>query len=39
MTGFANRHIGTDASAQALMLSALGYDSLPALMDAAQVPR
>ena len=35
MTGFANRHIGTDASAQALMLSALGYDSLPALMDAA----
>jgi len=35
MTGFANRHIGTDASAQSLMLSALGYDSLPALMDAA----
>jgi len=36
MTGsFANRHIGTDSSAQALMLNVLGYDSLGALMDAA----
>ena len=35
MTGFAHRHIGTDASAQALMLNALGFDSLPAFMEAA----
>ena len=35
MTGFARRHIGTDASAQALMLNALGFDSLPAFMEAA----
>jgi glycine dehydrogenase len=33
--GFANRHIGTDAAAQALMLGALGYDSVDALVRAA----
>ncbi|MGL4257853.1 MAG: aminomethyl-transferring glycine dehydrogenase [Microbacterium sp.] len=33
MTGeFAARHIGTDASAQRLMLDALGYDTVDALM-------
>jgi len=34
-TSFAHRHIGTDASAQARMLDALGYDSVDALMDRA----
>ena len=33
--GFADRHIGTDAAAQALMLGALGYDSVDALVQAA----
>lgn len=33
--GFADRHIGTDAAAQALMLGALGYDSVDALVRAA----
>lgn len=38
MTGlFADRHIGTDAAAQRLMLDALGYDSVDALV-AAGVP-
>ncbi len=32
---FAERHIGTDHDAQQLMLNALGFDSLAALMDAA----
>ncbi len=35
MTGFAERHIGTDSTAQAAMLAAVGYESLDALMDAA----
>lgn len=36
MTGlFADRHIGTDAAAQRLMLDALGYDSVDALVAAA----
>ena len=35
MTGFAQRHIGTDTTAQAAMLAAVGYESLDALMDAA----
>jgi len=33
--GFADRHIGTDAASQALMLGALGYDSVDALVQAA----
>ena len=33
--GFAERHIGTDVAAQAIMLAAVGYDSLDALVDAA----
>ena len=33
--GFADRHIGTDAAAQALMLHALGYDTVDALVQAA----
>jgi glycine dehydrogenase len=33
--GFVERHIGTDAAAQALMLGALGYDSVDALVQAA----
>ncbi len=33
--GFADRHIGTDAAAQSLMLGALGYDSVDALVRAA----
>ncbi len=33
--GFVDRHIGTDAAAQALMLGALGYDSVDALVQAA----
>ena len=36
---FAERHIGTDAGAQATMLAALGYDSVDALMTAAVPPR
>jgi glycine dehydrogenase len=32
---FSRRHIGTDSSAQASMLAALGYDSVDALLDAA----
>ena len=32
---FSNRHIGIDADARQLMLDALGYASLDALMDAA----
>ena len=35
LRGFADRHIGTDAAAQALMLGALGYDSVDALVQAA----
>ncbi|MEH6780580.1 MAG: glycine dehydrogenase (aminomethyl-transferring), partial [Rhodoglobus sp.] len=35
---FADRHIGTDAAAQASMLAAVGYDSLEALVDAAVPP-
>ena len=35
MTRFADRHIGTDSAAQQLMLQAVGYDSVDALMDAA----
>jgi len=35
---FADRHIGTDAAAQATMLAAVGYDSLEALVDAAVPP-
>jgi glycine dehydrogenase len=33
--GFVDRHIGTDEAAQALMLGALGYDSVDALVQAA----
>ncbi len=33
--GFVDRHIGTDAAAQALMLGALGYDTVDALVGAA----
>ncbi len=33
--GFVDRHIGTDAAAQALMLGALGYDTVDALVEAA----
>jgi glycine dehydrogenase len=33
--GFVDRHIGTDDAAQALMLGALGYDSVDALVQAA----
>lgn len=32
---FADRHIGTDAAAQATMLAAIGYDSVEALVEAA----
>jgi glycine dehydrogenase len=32
---FQDRHIGTDAAAQRTMLSALGYDSVEALVTAA----
>lgn len=35
LRGFADRHIGTDAAAQALMLGALGYDTVDALVQAA----
>ncbi|MET0734761.1 MAG: aminomethyl-transferring glycine dehydrogenase [Microbacterium sp.] len=35
LEGFASRHIGTDAAAQAVMLDALGYDSLDALVQTA----
>ncbi|WP_349427885.1 aminomethyl-transferring glycine dehydrogenase [Microbacterium sp. LWS13-1.2] len=36
MTGlFVDRHIGTDAAAQRMMLDALGYDSVDALVQAA----
>jgi glycine dehydrogenase len=33
--GFVDRHIGTDADAQRVMLQAIGYDSVDALMSAA----
>ncbi|NLP82237.1 aminomethyl-transferring glycine dehydrogenase [Microbacterium sp. CFH 90308] len=33
--GFAQRHIGTDAAAQGIMLHALGFDSVEALVQAA----
>ena len=33
--GFADRHIGTDASAQRIMLDALGYDTVDALVQRA----
>ncbi len=33
--GFRARHIGTDADAQAIMLNALGYDSVEALVERA----
>lgn len=32
---FAERHIGTDAAAEAVMLDTLGYDSVDALLTAA----
>ena len=35
---FAERHIGTDADAQSVMLAAVGYDSVEALVDAAVPP-
>ncbi|MEP6481659.1 MAG: aminomethyl-transferring glycine dehydrogenase [Rhodoglobus sp.] len=35
---FADRHIGTDAGAQATMLAAVGYPSVEALVDAAVPP-
>ena len=35
MRPFVDRHIGTDAAAQSVMLEAVGFDSLEALMDAA----
>ncbi|SFS15302.1 glycine dehydrogenase (decarboxylating) alpha subunit /glycine dehydrogenase (decarboxylating) beta subunit [Agrococcus baldri] len=35
MRPFVDRHIGTDAAAQQVMLEAVGFDSLEALMDAA----
>jgi glycine dehydrogenase len=35
MTAFADRHIGTDAAAQRLMLHAVGYDTVDALVQAA----
>jgi glycine dehydrogenase len=35
MTTFADRHIGTDAATQAIMLQAVGYPSVDELMDAA----
>ncbi len=35
MTTFADRHIGTDAATQAIMLQAVGYSSVDDLMDAA----
>ncbi|PZU49666.1 MAG: glycine dehydrogenase (aminomethyl-transferring) [Microbacterium sp.] len=34
-TPFTERHIGTDADAQAIMLNALGYDSVDALVERA----
>jgi glycine dehydrogenase len=36
--GFVDRHIGTDAAAQATMLAAVGYGSIEALVDAAVPP-
>ena len=33
--GLVDRHIGTDAAAQALMLGALGYDTVDVLVQAA----
>ena len=36
--GFSDRHIGTDSRAQATMLTAVGYDSVQALVDAAVPP-
>ena len=33
--GFRARHIGTDADAQAIMLNALGYESVEALVERA----
>jgi glycine dehydrogenase len=38
MTGFAERHIGTDTDAQQAMLAAVGYDSVEALVTAAVPP-
>ncbi|GAB3139369.1 aminomethyl-transferring glycine dehydrogenase [Marisediminicola antarctica] len=38
LQGFAARHIGTDTAAQAHMLSAIGYDSVDALVTAAVPP-
>ncbi|XKF88852.1 aminomethyl-transferring glycine dehydrogenase [Microbacterium lacus] len=35
MSSFAQRHIGTDAAAQRVMLDALGYDSIDALVERA----
>ncbi|WAC65476.1 aminomethyl-transferring glycine dehydrogenase [Agrococcus sp. SL85] len=35
MLPFADRHIGIDAAAEAVMLEAVGFDSLDAMMDAA----
>ncbi|MEO8527799.1 MAG: aminomethyl-transferring glycine dehydrogenase [Pseudolysinimonas sp.] len=35
MTTFADRHIGTDAATQAIMLQAVGYSTVDELMDAA----
>ena len=35
LSGFASRHIGTDAAAQATMLAAVGFDTVDALVDAA----
>ena len=32
---FRDRHIGTDADAQAIMLGALGYDTVDALVERA----
>ena len=32
---FADRHIGTDQAAQAVMLGVLGYESVTALVEAA----
>ncbi|MFP7760992.1 aminomethyl-transferring glycine dehydrogenase [Marisediminicola sp. LYQ85] len=35
LSSFASRHIGTDAAAQDVMLAAVGYDTVEALVDAA----
>ena len=35
MSSFAQRHIGTDAAAQRVMLDALGYDTVDALVERA----